>query len=117
MKLPLQIVFRDLVPLPSLEQDIRRRAAKLEHFVPTLVSCQVVVEASANGHRQGHVYAVRIDARVPGDELFVGDHHKNEDVEIAVREAFEAMGRCLEDYVRKRRGQVKLHRSASPESS
>lgn len=111
MKLPIEIVFRDLIPLPSLEGDIRRRAAKLDQFVPTLMSCHVVVEASANRHRNGHLYAVKIDVRVPGDELIAGEHHRSKDVEIAVRGAFDAMGRRLEDYARRKRGQVKQHRS------
>jgi ribosome-associated translation inhibitor RaiA len=109
MKLPLQLTFRDLVPLPSLEEDIRRRAAKLEQFFPGLTSCHVAVEATGNQHRQGHRYAVRIDVRVPGEEIFTGEHHAHEDIAIAVRGAFDAMGRRLEDCARKRRGQVKQH--------
>ncbi len=107
MKLPLQVTFRDLVPLPSLEADIRRRAAKLEQIVPGLMSCHVAVEATGNQHRQGHHYTVRIDVRVPGDEIFAGEHHAHEEIAIAVRGAFDAMARRLEDYARRRRGQVK----------
>ncbi len=110
MKLPVQIVFRDLVPRPSLEDDIRRRADKLVQFAPNLMSCHVVVDATANQHHQGHRYFVRIDVRVLGEEIFVGDHHGNEDIAVAVRGAFDAMGRRLEDYMRRRRGQVKRHR-------
>ena len=109
MKLPLQVTFRDLVPLPSLEGDIRRRAAKLEQFLPDLSSCHVAVESEANRHHQGHRYSVKIDLRTPGDEIFAGDHHRHEDVEIAVREAFDAIARRVEDYARRRRGQVKHH--------
>lgn len=109
MKLPLQVTFRDMAPLPSLEGEIRQRAAKLEQFIPDLLSCHVVVEASANRHHQGHVYAVKIDVRVPGDEIFAGERQAHEQIEIAVREAFDAMTRRLEDYVRRRRGQVKHH--------
>lgn len=114
MKLPLQVTFRDLIPLPSLEGDIRRRAAKLEQFAPDLMSCHVAVEATANRHHQGHCYIVKIDVRVPGEEIFAGDHHGHEDIEIAVRGAFEAMVRRLEDYARRRRGQVKQHASKPP---
>ncbi len=109
MKLPLQITFRDMAPLPSLDGEIRRRAAKLERFVPDLISCHVVIEASANRHRQGHVYAVKVDVRVPGEELFAGEHQAHEEIAIAVREAFDAMARRLEDHARRRRGQVKQH--------
>lgn len=109
MKLPLQVTFRDLVPLPSLEGDIRRRAAKLEEFAPDLSSCHVVVEATGNRHHQGHRYLVKIDVRLPGEEIFSGQHHGNEDIELAVRGAFDAIARRLEDHVRRRRGQVKQH--------
>jgi ribosome-associated translation inhibitor RaiA len=109
MKLPLQVTFRDMAPLPSLDGTIRRHAAKLERFVPELISCHVVVEASASHHRQGHVYAVKVDVRVPGEELFAGEHQAHEEIGIAVREAFDAMARRLEDYVRRRRGFVKHH--------
>jgi ribosome-associated translation inhibitor RaiA len=109
MKLPLQVTFRDMAPLPSLGAEIGRRAAKLEQFVPDLISCHVVVEASANRHHVGHRYAVKIDVRVPGEQIFAGEHQAHEVIEIAVREAFDAMGRQLEDYARRRRGQVKHH--------
>ena len=48
MKLPLQIVFRDIVPLPSLEPEIRRLAAKLDQWTPDVMSCHVAVESAAN---------------------------------------------------------------------
>ena len=109
MKLPLQVTFRDMASLPSLESNIRLRVAKLERFVPDLISCHVVVDASANRHRQGHVYAVNVDVRVPGEELFAGERQAHEEIAVAMREAFDAMTRRLEDYARRRRGQVKQH--------
>jgi ribosome-associated translation inhibitor RaiA len=109
MKLPLQVTFRDMAPLPSLDGEIRRHAAKLERFVPELISCHVVVQASANRHRQGHVYAVKVDVRVPGDEVFTGEHQADEEIGVAVSGAFDAMTRRLQDDVRRRRGQVKQH--------
>jgi ribosome-associated translation inhibitor RaiA len=111
MTLPVEVVFRDLVPLPSLEGEIRRRADKLKQFVPELMSCHVAVEATGSQHRQGHRYFVKIDVRVPGEEIYVGDHHGDEDVAIAMRGAFDAMARRLEDHARRRRGQAKHHES------
>lgn len=112
MKLPLQITFRDLVPLPSLEEQIRLRVAKLEHLVPDLVSCHVVLEATGNRHHQGHRYIVKIDARVPGEEVFTGQHHGGDEIEIVVRRAFDAATRRLEDYANRRRW---LQRQQAPE--
>lgn len=55
---------------------------------------------------------VRIDLKVPGGEIAV-DHQHDDDVAVAVREAFAAARRRLEDAIRLRRGEVKLHHSAS----
>ncbi len=98
-----------MAPLPSLEPEIRRRVAKMEEFVPELISCHVVVDAQGGRHQQGHRYRVKIDLRVRDEELLAGDHHAGEDIEIAMHGAFDAMTRRLEDYIRQRRGQVKQH--------
>jgi ribosome-associated translation inhibitor RaiA len=110
MKLPVTLVFRDLQPVAAIEADIRRRVAQFDRFVPDAMSCHVVIEAAGNRHRHGQRYTVRIDVRVPGDEIVTGDHHADADIALAVRGAFEAMVRRLEDYARRRRGQVKPHK-------
>ena len=109
MKLPLQITFRDLVPLPSLEPEIQRLADKLDQWTPDVMSCHVVVEAAGNRHQQGHEYAVRVSVRVPDAEIAATSHHHDQDIQRAVHGAFDAIGRQLQDYARQRRGQVKQH--------
>jgi ribosome-associated translation inhibitor RaiA len=112
MKLPLEIVFREMLPLPSLEPEIRRRAAKLEHFSGKggeLTSCRVVLEAGANCRRQGHDYRVTIDVRLPDEEVAISQHHRGDDAMLALRAAFDAMDRRLDERERKRRGEVKTH--------
>ena len=121
MKLPVQITFRDLVPLPSVEPEIRRRAAKLDLWCSDVMSCNVVVEATGNRHQQGHEYSVKINVHVPGEEIVAGTHHQDQDIQRAVHGAFDAVDRQLEDYARQRRGQTKLHepsgKRAVPEAS
>ena len=109
MKLPLQITFRDLVPLPSLESEIRHRADKLDQWTPDVMSCHVVVEATGNRHHQGHEYSVKVSVRVPDAEIAATTHHRDQDIGRAVHGAFDAVGRQLEDYARQRRRQVKRH--------
>ena len=107
MKLPVQVVFRDMPSSPWLQDLIERRVEKLEQFAPDLMSCHVAIETTGNHHRQGHIYQVRIDLRLTGEELFAGDHHGDEDVAIAVRDAFDAISRRLEAHVQRRRDEVR----------
>ena len=114
MQIPLQITFRDMEPSDAVEAKIREKAAKLDHFYEHVMACRIMVEAPHGHHHQGRLYHVRIDVTVPDGELLVTHehHHKDhshEDVYVAMRDAFDAMQRQLEDYARKRRGKVKTH--------
>ena len=109
MKLPLQISFRDMVPLPSLEGEIRRRAERLDHWGREVMSCHVTVESEDSRHRRGHEYRVQVLARVTDGEIAAGSHQGHEDVMVALHGAFDAMDRQLEDHVRRRRGKTKSH--------
>jgi cold shock CspA family protein len=77
------------------------------------MSCRVVVECRNPRHHQGNLFRIRVDLKVPGREIAVGcdpaAHHAHEDVYVAIRDAFDAARRLLEDHVRERRGEVKLH--------
>ena len=113
MELPLEIVFRNLEPSEAIEARVRERAEKLEKFYKDIMSCRVVVEAGHKHHHKGNLYHVRVDLKVPSAELVASrepqDHHAHEDVYVAIRDSFDAMRRQLEDYSRRRRGQVKTH--------
>jgi ribosome-associated translation inhibitor RaiA len=113
MQTPLEITFHDIDPSASVEAEIRRRAAKLERFAADIVCCRVTVEAPHKHHRHGRLYRVSIDIRIPGTEIVVSRdpaaHHTHEDVYVAIRDAFRAARRRLQDTVRIRRGDVKLH--------
>ena len=111
--IPLQIVWRDVAQSDALESDIRSKAEKLEEFYDKIMSCRVIVERSHGRHRKGNLHRIRIDVHVPGKELVVtrdpGEDHAHEDMYVSIRDAFDAMRRQLQDYVRIRRGQVKRH--------
>lgn len=108
MQLPLQITIRDIERSDALEAHIRDKAKKLDEFFDHIMSCYVVVEMPHKHHHQGKQFNVRIDIGVPGSEIVVNhDHH--EDVYVALRDAFDAAKRQLEDYARKIRGDTKTH--------
>ena len=108
MEAPLQIVVRNISHSAALEARVREDVAKLEAFHPRIVSCRVTVEELQKRRRQGRHFRVSIDMRVPGREI-VASHDHDEDVYVALREAFHSARRQLEDTVRVMRGDVKVH--------
>ena len=140
MEIPLKITFRDMAPSPAIEANIREKAAKFDALYDRVMSCHVIVEAPHRHHHKGKAYTVRIDLTVPGSELVINrapkrlaaaklnrseepekdfaevhepsKHAAHEDVYVAIRDAFNAAGRKLQDHARRRRGKVKVHEPA-----
>ena len=95
MQLPLQITIRDFPQSEALEARIREKAAKLEEFHPRITRCRVTVEEMRKHHQQGRHFQVSLDVRVPGREIAV-NNARDEDVYVALRDAFDAAKRQLE---------------------
>jgi ribosome-associated translation inhibitor RaiA len=135
MKRPLKITFRNMPPSKAIEDNIREKAAKLDSFHDEIMSCRVTVEAPHRHHHKGKAYVVRIDMTVPGGELVINrepkrlvaaraghgeelekklaenheptTHAAHEDVYVAIRDAFNAAARKLQDHARRRRGEIR----------
>ncbi len=111
--IPLQITFKGTDQSDAVEANIRAKAEKLERFSNHLMSCRVVVEAPHRHGHKGKMYNIGIDLGLIGGELAVSNqgplNHAHEDIYVAIRDAFDAAIRQLEDYDRKRRGKVKAH--------
>jgi len=110
MQLPMHIKVRDMSVSEAAETAIRERAASLAAYYDRIMSCRVVVEGPVRHHRKAP-FTVRIDLSVPGAELVV-DRQADEDLYVAIRDAFDAARRRLEDYARRQRGAVKSHGAA-----
>ncbi len=108
-----QITYRDIEPSPAIDQAIRRRADDLTKFSDDIVFCRVVVERPHRRGHQGHLYRCRVNLSVRGDELVAGrnpgEHAAHEDVYVAIRDAFRAARRELQDYADRRHRHVKQH--------
>jgi cold shock CspA family protein/ribosome-associated translation inhibitor RaiA len=111
--LPIQITYRGMGSSEALEARIRERAEELTRFCDRITRCHVVVESGPRHHQKGQVYHIRVNLSVPGSEIVVNrnpsEHHAHEDVDVAIRDAFDAVRRQLEDHVRRARGQDKAH--------
>jgi len=136
MKLPLQITFRNMRHSIAVASRVRAEVAKLDRCFNRITSCHVVVEAPHRHHRYGGPFHLRIILSVPLTEIVVehtpslhstlarmdtakwlkhletGEAYK--EINVAIREAFRAARRRLEDYARCLRGDVKVHPRKSP---
>lgn len=110
MQIPLQITIRHMAHSPALDARIREDATRLEEFYQGIISFHVVVEEQGRHQQQGRWFNVRIAVGVPGHEIIVNRDH-DEDVYVALRDAFASVTRRLEDVARRQRGQVKARES------
>ncbi len=113
MDIPLQVSFRNMDPSPAVEARVREKAQKLARFSGRIIGCRVTIEAPHRRHHKGRLYTLRIDISVPGRDITIRRagprDHAHEDVYVAIRDAFDAAVRRLEDHVRELRGEVKTH--------
>ena len=115
MTIPLHITFRNVARSGPIEAYVSERAESLEKYADQIVSLRVVIESPHRRHRRGQLFHVRVEMAVPGGDLIIrrdpAENHSHEDVFVAVRDAFDAARRRLQDYARRRRGDVKHHGS------
>ena len=108
-----EVSFDDLPVDDAVRDAALDHIAHLERFSDRITGCRVVIAQPHRHHREGRLYSVRVDLVVPGGEIVVNrDHHldhSHEDVFVALRDAFDAARRRLEDHVRRLRGTVKQH--------
>lgn len=108
METPVQVAFLGIDVDDKIEQLALKEAQKLERFHHRITSCRVVISVPHQHHRgQGNLYDVRIELHVPGRTIMVNNEPglpRFEEVQVALREAFDKAKRQLEDYTEKRFG-------------
>lgn len=138
--IPTQITFRGLPHSDALELDIRGRIESLALLCGGIVRCRALVELPHRRRHAGRPFRVRIEIAVRRGELIVVSHepslhaqlkhvdeiaHRKETqidranryASVAVREAFDAARRRLDDFAHKRRGAVRTHHVAEIEAT
>ncbi len=129
MNHPLRIAFHNITPSAAVEENIRERIAKLDLICDRITGCRVAVEAPHRHHHKGGAFDVRIEISVPGREIVVhralksletadsretdsepafrenrhpSRYGAHQDIYVAIRDAFDAAARKLENYVGRR---------------
>jgi ribosomal subunit interface protein len=108
MNTPLKISYHGVDASPAIEARIQERVARLERFNPRITSCEVAVEEPHHRHKKGNLFSVRLLIRTPTGEVVINragpEDHAHEDFYVALRDAFDAAQRKLEDQLRVRTG-------------
>jgi ribosome-associated translation inhibitor RaiA len=107
MAFVLHIAFRNMDASAAAEALVRQRAEELEHFSDRVTTCRVVLDCVHRQNHLGKLYHVHVDLTLPGGTIVVNrdtGNHAHDDLQVAIRDAFEAARRQLQEYVRKHDG-------------
>ena len=116
MQTPVEIAFRHCEPSEEIQAEIAAQVQRLEKFSPRITSCHVVVNGPETRHRRGDFFHIELHIAMPEHKDVVVDRRnghagEREHALVAIREAFAAAARQIEDVARDMRGQVKTHRA------
>jgi ribosome-associated translation inhibitor RaiA len=94
MATQVEVHFHGIERSAAVEQRVREKVAKLEKLFSRMTSCRVAVEVPQRSADKPKVYQVKIEIGVPRRAPLVVSHertgsHANEDLPLAIREAFE----------------------------
>ena len=110
METPPEIAFIGMEPSDQLRELVDEEVARLEAFFGRITSCRVAVKAPDGNKRTGGIYEPRIFLALPdGREVSSTKDERHADPALAIRDAFRAARRQLQDEARKLRGDVKHH--------
>jgi cold shock CspA family protein/ribosome-associated translation inhibitor RaiA len=114
METPPQITFQDFTPSDAARAKVEAETARLDEFFDRITDCRVVVRRGGHRRHRGDLFEVSIHLSLPeGRSVDVsrnpGADHAHEDLLVAVRDAFAAARRQLQEEARKMRGDVKHH--------
>ena len=111
MQIAARITFHGIAHSAALEQAIRKRTARLERRHPQLISCRAVLEHTARHKQRGKEFVVRLDIKAPGADIAINRDH-SEDPFVAVRNAFDAARRKLNELARRKSGAARRRAAA-----
>jgi ribosomal subunit interface protein len=109
MQVPLDITFRNSEPSEAIRSEVEKQAKRLEKFHDRITSCHVTVIAPTMKRRHGDLFKIDICVAMPQHKDILvskahGDAPEHEHVMVAIKDAFAAAQRQIEDAVREKRG-------------
>ena len=102
MRTPVEIHFHGIEKSAAIEERVREKMSKLDKHFGRMTRCRVVLEAPHRSPQKPKVYQIKIEISLPRRKPIVVRHeragaHANEELPLAIRDAFEAALRCIDD--------------------
>jgi putative sigma-54 modulation protein len=115
MDTPVEINFHGIEKSEAIEQRVREKVGKLKRHFDRMTHCRVVLEAPHRNAAKAKVYQVKIEIGVPGRKPLIISHdregaHAQDDLGLAVRDAFEAAVRRIDEVSAKLSARTKQER-------
>jgi ribosome-associated translation inhibitor RaiA len=115
MQTPVEIHFHGIDKSEAVEERVREKVTKLEKHFGRMTRCRVVLEAPHRSPAKPKVFQIKIEMSLPGKQPIVVSHeregsHASEELRLALRDAFEAALRKVDDVATKMGARSKLER-------
>jgi ribosome-associated translation inhibitor RaiA len=113
--MPVEVHFHGLEKSTAVEERVREKVDKLARHFDRMTHCRVVVEAPHRNPQRPKIYQIKIEVGMPGRSPIVVSHERagsdaTEELGLALRDAFEAALRKVEDVSTKLSQRSKLER-------
>jgi len=97
----VEVNFHGIEKSEAVEQRVREKVAKLKKHFSRITTCRVAIEVPQRTAEKPKVYQIKIEIGVPGHSAIVVSHerigsHANEELPLAIRDAFEAALRKID---------------------
>ena len=110
-----EIHFHGIEKSEAIEERVREKVSKLEKHFGRMTRCRVVLEAPHRSPQKPKVFQIKVEISLPRRQPIVVCHeregsHAHEELPLAIRDAFEAALRKVDDVSRKVGARTKVER-------
>jgi ribosome-associated translation inhibitor RaiA len=101
MTTQVEVHFHGIEKSDAIEQRVRDKVAKLQRYFERMTSCRVGIEAPQRTPQKPKVFQIKIEIGMPRRKPIVVSHervgsHANEELALAIRDAFETAMRKVD---------------------
>jgi ribosome-associated translation inhibitor RaiA len=110
-----EIHFHGIEKSEAIEDRVREKVSKLEKHCGRMTRCRVVLEAPHRSPQKPKAYKIKIEISLPRRQPIVVSHeregsHAHEELPLAIRDAFDAALRKVDEVSTKVGARTKLER-------